>query len=414
MTTAGGEGSARRGLRRAPVFSRPVGIVGLAMTTVACAQDAGSAKTAGWVARDSSGVTVISNQQRSESPGCIRIDSTPQTVITSGVRDTDQAPPLFQVWGAAVLSGGQIAILNAGSHQILFFSQEGDLDQSVGRQGNGPGEFRNPQWLGHGLGDTLFVWDAGLARLSTFDGTGALLDSRRVSFDGTASPSADITGRFADGSFLTGPGHLVFLTGSEGISRLPETYYRYDPKTDRTTHLADGLGREIVVAEGRTRSLPFGKRTFVVAHGNSLIVADNGLSAIRSYDLGGKLQRVIKWRADPIPVTAADRSNHAEYMATEFPDFEFISNSPYAEYRPRFSSIRVDRAGWIWIAGFTTWWEPPASWLVFDETGVLQCEVDAPAMMTVLEIGTDYVLGRQRTPLGEESVVLYRIRRQGG
>jgi hypothetical protein len=167
----------------------------------------------------------------------------------------------------------------------------------------------------------------------------------------------------------------------------------------------------MVVGDGRSQSLPFGKTTFAVPHGNRLIVADNGFSVIRSYDLRGQLQRVIKWRADPIPVTAADRSNHAEYMATEFPEFGFRSNSSYAQHRPRFSSIHVDRAGWIWIGWFSAGWEPVAQWLVFDETGVLQCEVESPAIMTVLEIGTDYLLGRQRSPLGEESAVLYRVHR---
>lgn len=375
----------------------------------ACERDVGLSRTADWSMRDSAGVTVVYNHPESLSRGCITVTPDPETTIRSGVERGDVTPPLFKVRGGAVLSDGRIAILNAGSRELLFFAADGSYQYAVGGAGRGPGEFVDPTWLGHGDTDSLFVWDTRLMRLSTFDGAGELLASRQVGIDGGEAGPPTIRGRFEDGSFLTYPGPLVFFPPETGVTRLPETYGRHDTGTGHTNHLADGLSWEMAVGEGRRYSLPFGKTDVAVAYGNALLVGDNGTPAIRYYDMNGLLRRVVEWVSEPIPVTARDRAAYSEHIATEDPRFAPPANARFADERPRFSSIHSDRSGRVWVKMFAGGWEPPAPWLVFDENGVLQCEVQAPGPITVLEIGEGYLLGVQRDELGEETVVLFSL-----
>lgn len=383
-----------------------------AAAACSCSRGTGSSGTPHWTVRDSAGVTIVFNHPQSVSHGCITLASDPETRVGSGVQRGDSASPLSDIRGGAVLRDGRIVVLNAGSRELLFYAPDGHYEYAVGGAGRGPGEFVEPTWLGHANADTLFIWDTRLSRLSSFDATGALLNSRQVGFKGATGPPPAISGRFEDGSFFANPGPLVFFSGSEsGVTRLAQTYQRYDPQTDHTSHLADGRSVELVVGAGGVYSLPFGKTELAVPHGDALLVADNGIAAVRFYDMNGNLNRVMTWVSEPIQVTARDESAYRRYLETESSRFSHPANSPFAAERPRFSSIHSDRTGWIWVRSYGAEWDPPPPWLVFDGSGVLQCEVQAPDRVAVLEIGQDYLLGRQTDALGEETVLRFGLHR---
>lgn len=78
------------------------------------------------------------------------------------------------------LADGRYAVADQGMLQIQIFDAEGRHLTSVGRVGFGPGEFQQPThaWL-HRSGDSLFVFDRALGRISVFSPDGkALLDTR--------------------------------------------------------------------------------------------------------------------------------------------------------------------------------------------------------------------------------------------
>lgn len=166
---------------------------------------------------------------------------------------------------------------------------------------------------------------------------------------------------------------------------------------------------ETALGERGRYSVPFGKSDVAAVHGEFLMVGDNGVSAIRWFDLTGRVRRVVRWDSEPVTVASRDRQDYADYYGRESPRFAPPSDAVYASARPRFSSLVSDRRGWMWVRMFAGRWEPPAPWLVFDSHGVLQCEVEAPGPITVLEIGDGYLLGRLRDEAGGEMVVLYAV-----
>lgn len=60
----------------------------------------------------------------------------------------DGAESLHRVMAGTRLRDGSIAIANAGSHQVRIFTAEGRPVRNLGREGDGPGEFRAPAWIG--------------------------------------------------------------------------------------------------------------------------------------------------------------------------------------------------------------------------------------------------------------------------
>lgn len=358
--------------------------------------------------RDSAGVTIVHNDPERLGRGCITLGS--EAVVRSSNEGALRGPPLFRVRGGTLLSDGRIVILNGGSKQLVCFGADGGFLEAVGREGRGPGEFTDPRWLGHGGKDTVLVWDRALARVSIFDGSRFLraFAPERVAAMG---PSVSIIGRFADGSFLTGPGNMAFFPSPNGVLRLPESYSRYDPTTGTLSHIIDGRSIEWAVGDRGRYTRPFGKEDIAVARDDRLVIGDNGTSTLRIYDLNGRLHRILEWSSAATPVTGEDRSAWVEHTREELPRFPLAAKLDFPEERPRFSAIVTDDLDWIWVKLYRAPWEPHGSWLVFDESGVMQCEVRFPEEIRILEIGAAHVLGTRRDDSGDQYIVKYTIRR---
>lgn len=377
----------------------------------ACSGDLGRAAPDGVSLRDSAGVLIVRNHSLPPSDSCITVETDPALRIGSGTAVGTAAPPLYEVQGGAVLTDGGIVLLNAGNRDLLYYDPGGRFRFRAGGAGRGPGEFIRPTWMGHLGGDTLLVWDGTLSRLSIFDGDGAFITSQNVRFRGSDHASPELRGRFSDGSFLVDPGSLIYLTGSEtGVTRLAQSYQRYDPASGRTTPIAEGRSMELVVSDAGAFSLPFGKSEMTVAHGDRLLVADNGVPIVFFLDLNGRLRRVMSWVSESIAVTAADRAAYFRTLVNASSHAP-PADIPFAAERPRFASIHSGRDGTIWVHGYAPGWEPPAPWLVFDGNGVFKCDVRMPARVAALEIGGAYLLGLETDSLGEESVLLFGLRR---
>lgn len=129
----------------------------------------------------------------------------------------------------AVSSAGNVFVPILGNAtEVRMFDAGGKYVASIGRPGAGPGEFRWPQRLGV-FGDTLYVIDMGLRRISFFSSSGAFLTSfnyasqaaQAVGFDmpaavtrgGVAIAVAEVWPRTPPGSRVSLP---IIRTNYEG------------------------------------------------------------------------------------------------------------------------------------------------------------------------------------------------------
>ncbi|RPI97373.1 MAG: hypothetical protein EHM32_01625, partial [Spirochaetales bacterium] len=67
----------------------------------------------------------------------------------------------------ALDASGNIHILDSGNHRIQKFASEGKYLATMGRRGQGPGEFNNPDSLDYDARGFLFIWDKYQSRFHT-------------------------------------------------------------------------------------------------------------------------------------------------------------------------------------------------------------------------------------------------------
>lgn len=124
----------------------------LTLTTGSC--EPAQRDTQAAPARDSAGVTIIENRGPDEMLG-IR-----------AVRTVDLVPPdsaLTAVpWGvAADPMTGRIYVADWTGQRVVAFDASGTYAGTYGREGDGPGEFRNPAAVSMDPYGALAVWDTG-------------------------------------------------------------------------------------------------------------------------------------------------------------------------------------------------------------------------------------------------------------
>jgi hypothetical protein len=83
---------------------------------------------------------------------------------------------------------GEMFVQESGDQQIRLYGPDGQLIRKYGREGDGPGEFRTIYGFGL-LGDTLWVSDGRLRRLTLFDRSGTLLHTVSGSVEVPLAPA---------------------------------------------------------------------------------------------------------------------------------------------------------------------------------------------------------------------------------
>lgn len=93
---------------------------------------------------------------------------------------------------------GRIFVADLSESHVAVFDPTGQRIGTLGRQGSGPGEFQSPWTLARGRGDTIFVVDLALARVSVFAQDLSFVRSFRVN----PSWAIGFLAELADGTLL--------------------------------------------------------------------------------------------------------------------------------------------------------------------------------------------------------------------
>ena len=73
-----------------------------------------------------------------------------------------------RIMSLAIDSRGRVVVADDLSHDLKVFELTGEFVATIGRSGEGPGEFNSPWQVQVGPGDSLYVWDPGRAAISVF------------------------------------------------------------------------------------------------------------------------------------------------------------------------------------------------------------------------------------------------------
>ena len=325
---------------------------------------------------------------------------------------------LFYVGDAILLGDGGVALANTGASEVLIFSGDGSLSTRIGGQGEGPGEFSAITTL-IGTPEGFVAYDARLARLTEFSGSGEFLDSWPLS-----AQSAIVDLRplaiAADGSMLAILGEQRFFM-PEGTKRDTTPLLAFaDPGTEPDT-LAMLPAKEWSYGEipggGVTRREPgFGRDIVAGGFRDRAILGDTDLFELSIHTAAGRLTRRIGGSAGGWPVTADEiETSRAARLARRGPDapgwyVEFVENAPFRETHPAFHSAVLGPEELVWIGLTTRPAEETRDWLVIGPDGQPRGRLNLPAEASVLAVDADRFVVLQRDALDEEEIRRYRYR----
>lgn len=371
------------------------------------------------IVRDSAGVAIVDSRAPldGEVPR-IRVDSIPVVDISGGGDGRAD-------FGARILvtrfSGGPIVV--ADRREILWFNKSGDWIRSTGREGGGPGEFRQIDLL-QVFGDSLLVYDLALRRVSVFDSTGQLgrvTNMIGVDSVGASFPLAVLAdGRLLLGSYPTpAPGNglrrdSVTLRIGSASGAFTASIGRF-PWVDQIIETgAGGVSMRRVV---------YARTAFWSTFDVQVLVATNERFSFDWYDAGGRLLRSIRRQWTPSPVTDGDvRAQVEEWLESFPPGMEdrkakaraMFNAGPRPADKPPYSGVVVTETGDVWAQEYD---EPgqrgrPSVFSVFDRDGRWRTQATVPRGVTPVVIGTQELLATWRDPDDAVHVRVYRFRHE--
>ncbi len=377
----------------------------------------------GFTRTDSTGIEIVVNHSLPPEDGG-GWSLSPDPILSIGAIDGDEAYQLFGLAGMHRLSDGGFGIVNAGSHQVRFYSRDGIFVQAFGQRGGGPDEFEAPALAGS-VGDTLIVVDRAHHRLTYVHPSQGFVGLTRVSDEvgGFLNPA----GSFADGQTVYGGAFDMRKVGElkNGMNRAGTFYRSSNLDGSLATDFGDKPGAEFFIkdleSEGRDSRpamTPFAKIPTGAVSPNHFFFSSQNSYEIQVYEPSGQLERLIRLDTDQLPVSASDGERHIEQVVEQVgsPDQEAgiraqLGSLPLPDFFPPHASIMGDQLDCLWVQDFQRPGKENRSWNIFNPGGVLVARLTLPERFNPTEIGPDYILGQGWDEMDVEYVRLYALTR---
>ena len=330
-----------------------------------------------------------------------------------GADDSPESVFFGTVGGLAVNSKGRIFVGDYQAHTVYVFSDTGRLVTSIGREGEGPGEFNNVNGVFVGQADTVFVVHDRTSQLSVFEPDTYEFDhSVRIGHTDRGYPT----------QFLgVNANRYVFVYRSFVNSRAD----LYEPLDSLRVMLVERNGKvegqivsviedsdiHFTIRDGTVfvskTPVPFARRSYFRLGTNGQVYTGRTDSIrISIADLSGKRVRYIQRPHRPEPVTRAEIDERTAHIIDNEARREFAAAIPRT--KPAFRTFRVDEKGQIWLKT-TGGQDDTATWTILSAEGALVGEVILPveASLRVIDDGRAYAVTEDEA--GAPIVVVYRI-----
>jgi hypothetical protein len=385
----------------------------LILTAVGCKGN-GARHDAGYVERESAGITIVENTQSAwAAGGGWRIAPEPRQTI--GTTDGPEEYELFRVRGALRMADGRVLVVNAGTYELRFFDSRGRFLTATGREGEGPGEFRSMSatWLTEA--DSVVVFDWRLRRFSVFDADGAFVRSFRLA--GAAGEFAYPNAVFGDGTVLASvdeqdQGEYAQL----GVVRGTARYDRYGREGELIASLVTLPGAELYKGihpdgSGYTTSADHAVRPVAAAAGSVWCYGSGDAFEFQMRGMDGTLLALVQLDRNRRGMPAEVRAARDARLREASPQVrEFWGRVPLPDSLPTHGRLVLDRAGTLWVQAYTVL-DEEEFWYVFDARGRWLGEVRPPVGLRITDIGEDYLLGVMRDSLDTERVTMFGLQR---
>ena len=302
---------------------------------------------------------------------------------------------------------------------------------TVGRRGEGPGEFTQPGQMGF-FGDSLWVMDYGLYRLSYFDPDGLLLGTSSPEITAVSPGGAPfrVSAPLRDGTFMARGNAPSYQWATGGLTEVPlvrtddsgnvlgTIWTQFTEQRDVFAILRDdGFG-------GTFSTQPFGDSPVWFLAERGVIVADRrawtgvgpAVVKVTTVALAGDtlFTSDIPYVPTPLP---AERVDSAVRVMTErlrnFPEGRIRDAMYRPSHVPPIGSVMVGNDGTIWLRRFdpivSESGESMTEWWVLDPDGTPLARAVTPSGLRVRAISEDMVWGVEQDEMEVEYIVRYGL-----
>jgi hypothetical protein len=385
-------------------------------------RDSGEAATT--LARDSAGIHIVENR----SPAWTNGDSwtiDPHSVLQIGVLEGREAYQFTSIWRATRRSDGVIALVDRGGAEVRIFGSEGEHIQTIGREGEGPGEFGSLPEILWVAPDTLLTWDARLRRLTWFDRGGNVVRERSMAGAISAANMRGVVGIsgawqvLPDGAFLVS-GHQ---TGDDG--GFDRYFMRFITAEGSVASLGDYEGDQRVrVPQRVVMAHSFGPHPYAALRDQpvAIFLARTGGREITVFDSAGRVTELWRVAVPRVPITKRvleeELSRWADLLqVTSTPAVSGLQDAfdqlSVPDSLPAIRRVFSDPVGNLWIQRRSES-DPSAEgpFDVLDPNGRWFGTVEMPQDAgRVLEIGRDYILTVWYDELRVDYLRVYQVRK---
>ena len=334
---------------------------------------------------------------------------------TLRIRDSTELRGEFgAIVGAVRTSTGAVVVADRGQAALHVLRPRNDTALKLGRDGDGPGEFRLLYRVHLCNGDTVIAYDFSQSRLHLFTETGFVrqiqLPPRLV--------GADFVG-------CTGPDTLVFSKIPDkipgmGLQLEPITLFRYSPKLGATDWLATLRGTEMYISERYQAfyARPFGINTLVAAGPRGVAYAESGRFELQQLLGDGRSQSIFFRPHKQQKVNSADRTHYLRESVAAEPDSGarvrlcgVLAEAQWGTYFPAVDRVVASQSGQFWIRRPPRADQPNAEWTIVARGSSTVDTVVLPRELRVLFIDGYEVLGVAETAGGDEKLIVYSLAR---
>ncbi len=364
------------------------------------------------VRRDSAGIAIVeSSAPRLESAHAWRVDTVPLLDLTrSGDGD---AHAFHRVADALRLPDGSIVVADAGSHQVRGYAPDGTVRWTVGREGAGPGEFRQLVGLARIRGDSVVAFDYWLGRATVIGPDGGI---GRAFYPYGPKPTIERLLALDDTTFVAQVAAYERMEGSAGLFRVPSHVVTLAADGGIVDTLLTMHGEEIFLhATGNARPL-LGRAGHLAAAGGRAYVGEAARMEFTVHAPSGAVERIVRVPGYDLAVTPRELEQERTYMLGPRPSSRgraLVGALPDPATRPAYAQLEVDATGAVWAAAHRALADTlgPTAWELFDAEGRWLGATELPRTLRVLEIGDDWVLAVHPDALDVERVQLLPLRR---
>jgi hypothetical protein len=358
---------------------------------------------------DSAGIQVVESSVSAADVPEFRILGPPLALI--GGAEGDHGSELTWILSARFLGTDLVAVADYPARDIRVFDvRTGDLTHTIGRAGEGPGEFGAAPTISSGVSQDVWAWDPGNRRLSRFSWDGQLLEEHRV------SPSVPIPAAFGFNVWTVSSSGRVISTGQ--APRRPglreQRVILFDPRSGRNVQLGVPTMREDLMDDGFVLADPFLAPARAAATERGAYVTQPGSWQLNLHAPSGDLAEIIR---APIPRKEITRALRMQVRS------DLVRNHPHTpafvrlfdQLQPADSAsaivgIHSARDGSLWVLR----WHPPRrdverTYDVISRSGSWLGTVRVPESVgEVLDIAEDRVLTVWYDSLDVPHVRVYR------